>query len=469
MNENKLFREKSGRMRNRGYVIALAEGGSVAKKIGQSDIIGEQGIALIRQVVLAMNFMFYETGGVEAGIDGIIELRDEKTGEVSNRLLQVQGKATTLPFSAETKDSFEFGCSEADIEYWRGGTAPVILVVARPADGVAYWKSIRHWFADPDHLKSRKVVFDKKRDAFTKDAKAALIDIANSAAPGSISPIVRKSEELTINLLKASFAKKVYWAPTKYKDNKTFGAALRAIDARAPNEWFVKGGAVTSFNELDGTLWRRVCETGATEEFNTAEWATSDDADRTRDFVQLLNRCLNSLVFPTVRFDKKEGAYYFNKPRERAELNYKYKSVQNETSRRVVGRYGKKKDKAQTSYYRHSGFWGRFVRYDAEWFLEVNPTYHFTIDGVKPSKFQGDLLKKIKEIENNAAVFGQFVMWQNFLTNAGKSDLVRPAYPFLSLEAVPSFALDVGVPDDLWISREEHTTSPLFEAGDSQP
>ena len=65
-----------------------------AKKIGRSDIIGERGIAHIRRVTLDMGFMFYETGGVEAGIDGFIELRDEATGEVGYLILQVQGKAT---------------------------------------------------------------------------------------------------------------------------------------------------------------------------------------------------------------------------------------------------------------------------------------------------------------------------------------------------------------------------------------
>jgi hypothetical protein len=81
----------------------------VRKRIGRSDIIGEQGIAHIRRVVLDMGYVFYETGGIEAGIDGYIELRDPNTGEVGNLILQVQGKATErdrLP--AETANSFEW-------------------------------------------------------------------------------------------------------------------------------------------------------------------------------------------------------------------------------------------------------------------------------------------------------------------------------------------------------------------------
>lgn len=78
------------------------------KKIGRGDIIGQRGMAHIEGVVLSMGYMFYPTGGVEAGIDAFVELRDVETSEVGNLLLQVQGKATEkdrLP--GETEDAFD--------------------------------------------------------------------------------------------------------------------------------------------------------------------------------------------------------------------------------------------------------------------------------------------------------------------------------------------------------------------------
>jgi hypothetical protein len=96
------------------------------KKIGRSDIIGQRGMAYIDGVVHSMGYVFYPTGGVEAGIDGYIELRDEQTGVVGNVLLQVQGKSTERQrLQAETDESFEFACAENDISYWLHGTAPV--------------------------------------------------------------------------------------------------------------------------------------------------------------------------------------------------------------------------------------------------------------------------------------------------------------------------------------------------------
>ena len=171
------------------------------KRIGRSSIIGEQGIAYIRRTVLDMGHMFYETGGVEAGIDGYIELRDQETGQVGNLILQVQGKATErerLP--AETPDSFEWPCTKADIRYWRQGTAPVLLVVVQTKTNRAYWKSVRDYFPNADAMQRRSIVFDKRNDVFNASARAAISAVAASAKPGAITPPTRVTEELVSNL-----------------------------------------------------------------------------------------------------------------------------------------------------------------------------------------------------------------------------------------------------------------------------
>ena len=436
------------------------------KKIGASDIIGERGIAHIRKVVLAMGFMFYETGGVEAGIDGFIELRDEATGAVGNLLLQVQGKATQkLRLQGETETSFEFPCQDADIAYWLQGTAPVLLIIVRPELEKAYWKSIKDWFADPEHLKSRKVIFDKKRDEFTRNAKAGVIAVAAAASPGSSGPSVRKREEMLINLLGVDFAPTLYWAPTDHATDKSFGSALRELHPGAGSEWIVRGKAVLSFHRLDQEPWSELCEWQAMEEFGTDEWAYSDDDDRQRDFVALLNRGLGEFVRPKLWHDRDDEVFFFRKIRNKDNLNFSYRSLRNTTTRRVVGRYGKlKSDPTQPSYWRHSAFSGRFVRLGGKWFVGITPTYYFTKDGIDKDNWSSERLKKIKEMENNAAVLGQFVMWRDFfITHRVGGDLYVERYPFLSFNEVPSLSLEVGVPDELWKSQEADPASPLFD------
>ena len=109
-----------------------------AKRIHKSSIIGQEGVNLIEGVVLGMGFVWYPTGGLEAGIDGFIEIRDSATGEVTNSVAQVQSKAGPSFFHAETETSFEFRCDERDLDYWLQGNAPVILVVSRPQSNEAY-------------------------------------------------------------------------------------------------------------------------------------------------------------------------------------------------------------------------------------------------------------------------------------------------------------------------------------------
>ncbi len=435
------------------------------KKIGRSDIIGQRGMSHIQGVVNAMGFMFYPTGGVEAGIDGYIELRDTNTGEVSNLLLQVQGKASERDrLQGDTETSFEFPCSEADIAYWTQGTAPVLLIFVWLKEGKAYWKSLKEWFADPERVKARKVVFDKVSDEFTAEAKAGIVSVAAAARPGAAGPSVRIDEELLTNLVGVDFGETLYWAPTRHTTNKSFGAALRELDREAGSEWIVRGKSVLSFHDLDRWPWNQLCEVEAMEEFGVDEWSDSDDEDRQRDFVELLNRAVGEFVRPQLYRDRDSGVFFFRKPRDRESLNYAYRSLQNTTTRRVVGQYGKKrKDPNKPSYWRHSAFLHRFVRLGSKWFLEVTPTYHFTHDGREPDGWGSERLKKIKEIENNAAVMGQFVMWRDFLVTHSRGDLLRAAYPFVSFENVDALHLDVGVPDDLWKSHESDPTSPLFE------
>ena len=58
-----------------------------AKKIHRSSVIGQQGVNLIEKVVLGTGYLWYPTGGMEAGIDGSIEIRDPETGEVTNSIV----------------------------------------------------------------------------------------------------------------------------------------------------------------------------------------------------------------------------------------------------------------------------------------------------------------------------------------------------------------------------------------------
>lgn len=151
----------------------------MGKKIHQNSIIGQEGVNLVERLVLKMGFLWYATPGMEAGIDGVIEIRDKITGAVYNKIIQVQSKATEKRFTAETADKFHYTCDENDLRYWLEGNTPVILVVSRPRTDEAYWVSVKSYFKDPEKRASRRVVFDKNRDRFDERSAKALMDLAS--------------------------------------------------------------------------------------------------------------------------------------------------------------------------------------------------------------------------------------------------------------------------------------------------
>lgn len=384
------------------------------KRIDQRDITGDRGIALIHSIVGEMGFVWNPTG-IEAGIDGYIEIRDTVTGEMTNFVIQVQSKATDKDFQAETIDGFDYYCDARDLDYWMGGNAPVILIRSRPSTNEAYWVSIKDYFKDLSKRATKKVHFDKVKDKFDAKCKDGLVELAKPSASGIYLAPLPKTEKLVSNLLPVlSFGEKIYIAETKYRSPKTLWEKLRGLVKEPGNEWILNNKQIISFHDLNEFPWSEIC-LGAAEEFDAEEWAYTTELEKRNIFVQLLNLALSQKLSPDVRLEKKLGYYFFAATKNLAPKELSYKSLIQNTSRVVFQGYKKKKDPTQISHYRHSAFFGQFYCFDNKWYLEISPTYHFTWDGYKPSLFREDQLTGIKQLERNSAVLGQVVMWGEYL------------------------------------------------------
>ncbi len=422
------------------------------KQISQNDIVGQQGINLIEKLCLDLGFLWHPTG-LEAGIDGYIEIRLE-TGQVTNCIIQVQSKATAQPFEAETPTSFEFRCTAKDLDYWLGGNAPVILVRSRPSTNEAYWVSIKDYFQDLTRRKTGKITFDKTTNRFDPAAMSALQKLAMRADGGLYLATQPKQEIIYSNLLRLGpLPEHYYIAQTDFRTPAELFARLRELTRPVHGEWVLHTKLLTSFHDLSSRPWTEVTDPGTLEAHRTDEWAQTNDPARQRQFVQLLNSCLKEKLFRKgVKFSREAGHYYFRPSQDLTNIDYAYVSREHRTSRSVFKGYPKKSDHTQMSYYRHSAFEGRFVQYGGTWFLQITPTYHFTRDGDRLSRYAPDLLSGIKRLENNQAVHGQVVMWAHILT---ARSLFDTGPEFLDFAALQQFHLDAGLNDDAWIKRED--------------
>lgn len=426
------------------------------KKIGKRDITGQKGINVIEQVVLEMDFLWYPSGSLEAGIDGYIEIRDGETEEVLNSIIQVQSKATAkLKFQAEDSAKFEYRCEQRDIDYWLQGNAPVILVVTKVETREAYWISLKEYFRDPEKRKSQKVIFDKQKDRFNVEARDALIKLAIPRSSGIYLAPPPKKETVYTNLLRVShFGEKLYTACLTVEDETKAYSILRKFGKEKGQEWILQDGLILSFHNLRDTPWSKVCDLGTVEEHDVDEWSQSHTVDRQRQFVQLLNQTLREKVKDDLLFDNKKKCYYFKPNPDLSDRKYYYRSLAKKTHRDVFSSYINKQTK-EINYYRHSAFEAQFTKIESNWFLEITPTYFFTRDGYTRDKYDYDHLAGIKRIEKNSAVFGQLIMWAEYLSTPSQGDLFLVRYPFLAFDRLEKFDVEIGVNDSIWISNED--------------
>jgi len=183
-------------------------------------------VNLIERIVLEMGFVWNSTN-LEAGIDGTIEIRNSESNEATNFIIQVQSKATEKPFQAETDTSFEYSCDERDLDYWLKGNCPVVLVCSNVIENNAYWVSIKDYFKDNSKRKARKIIFDKKKNAFTKESKSELENLAIPETSGFYLSPAPVQEKIYSNLLELkNYPDIIYEAKTKYRNFKNLWSAL---------------------------------------------------------------------------------------------------------------------------------------------------------------------------------------------------------------------------------------------------
>lgn len=426
------------------------------KTLSKQTFLGQEGITLIERRLQTMGYWWYPSAVPECGIDGHLEIRDAQTGAMTNLIVQVQSKATESPWNRETPSGFEYTCKEEDLQYWLMGNAPVIVVFGRPKADEAYWVPVKEYFAaHPELRQSRRIIVDKTASTFDRTAADALFRLARPKDTGIyLSPRPRE-EKLYSNLLRVvSYAQTVFVGQTDIRDFQDIWDTARELGVEIGSEWSLHNGTLMSFHDLSTYPWSTFCDNGTIEAFDTDEWACSDDPDKERQFVRLLNHALRERLREWNVWRRKEDkAYYFGLGKDRRNRTIEFTGAVSEHFRTVVKKY----TLSRTHYYRHLAFYASFKRLDGAWYLTINPSYVFTTNGSKTSKYEPDLLSGIKIKEHNDTVIVQVHLWADILTRKG--DLVHTDYAFLRFSNLLTTSLPYGIADKEWLEHEELDTS----------
>ncbi|AVA23958.1 DUF4365 domain-containing protein [Rhizobium sp. NXC24] len=433
------------------------------KKLHRNQLAGEEGVHRFSARVLNVGIAFHPTGALDAGIDGFLELRDAETGEVRAQYIAAQLK-TVDQLAEDNGETFAYRPEQRDLDYWLNSNVPVILVVIHRTSDLICWKSVQSYFQVPENTQSRKIVFDREKDSLTETTAPRLAAlVAEFARPGMVVPSLRSVELLETNLLKASFPFRIQLASTDL-DMTDVRKALLIKEERPPIDWIVHNGHIVSFRDLGGPLFERACDQGSVDIVETEEWFSSDDEVTKRLFVQLLNRCLGERLRERLVFDRPKKYYFFKGHlKKRDKVVYTFRDRHGDGKRAVVTQHGRKLDGTGAAYVRHAAFFPRFLEIDGEWYLAVDPTYHFTRDGLIEYEYGAERLTTIKMFETNSNVRGHLRVWRALLTEQG--DLLHYEYPYLSFDPVEPLSHEFGVPDELWGSREDSDLIKARKAG----
>lgn len=306
------------------------------KKLTNSEMIGKAGISLIGLRLAEIGFLFHETGAVEAGTDGLVELRDPSSGQMLSTVFRLQSKATRngRAWQRETETSFEYPCKERDIADWVASNVPVVLVCSDVARQIGFWKDATAYFKSPERRADRRVIFDKRADVFDHTAAAALAAIAIPRTAGLNIPPPARAEELLSNLLPViDYPHSLLVAPALV--NKMWEVEEVLRDAGIGVECFVRAGQLYSFRQPAEPAWEQLCDTAGAERFASSEWAKSEEPVRQHEFAELLRRALGEKVRDMMDYDRRDKLFYFRAP---ADLS----DVRLPSGRRVFAAYRKR-------------------------------------------------------------------------------------------------------------------------------
>ncbi len=424
----------------------------MTKTITDSQVLGELGETAAKKIVLETGFIYEHRGRLEAGTDGLIELRDPKSGAPLGKLLGVQVKATaTGKYLRETETAFEYLLKPADLKYWRQSNIPVIIVLWRQSDGSAYWKDV----TDSVRGDERRLKFDKVDDVFDTGCADRLGGLTvDRRTPGVFVPPLNQGETAIINLLRIKLPEEIFIATSPFGSGRDAVPEL-VKQSNVRFDWVIRKRRYVSFFDPREYGTKAIVDLDQVEAIDTAIFALNDDVDDTNDTMDLLRRTVERQLAAQLTYLRKERLFYFHAVAANKSRSYRYTANVKETSARVVSAYANKKNPEGKGYVRHHAATFRFERLADEWFIVVDPTFYFTNDGFRPHRYPAALLAGKKRLERNAAVRGQVIMWQHLLAESTKQDeglfdKRQQTDVFLGLEHLPVIELSRAVPESSW-------------------
>jgi hypothetical protein len=390
------------------------------------------------------------------GEDAELDLPAETRSPESPRHYLADGGRRGFP--GENATGFRFRCEADHIDYWLRRGRPVVLICVNLREQRAWWKRLDTWFADPARRARCMVDFDKAADAFDVSAFTLLAAIATPA--GEALPRLEGSEQLVSNLLAVTgFAPQIWSASTPCRDRADAWERMRSNRA-FESGFHLSGGRIHTLASLEDGPLAVLCD-GPVTSVPTAEWSDAQDDDVQRRFTALLNFTLRAAHHDELVWHPKKKIVYYQASADlsKRKVRGRYKGSK---GRAFFTPYHGKDDATKVRYCRHYAAGLHFQRWAGQWYLEINPTYHFTIDGRRDSYYDAEYVAKIKRMERNSAVYQLVRAWADYLH--GEDTLFRRRDERILFGSLLTVETDAAIDEKAWVPPPD---PPAPAPGDS--
>ena len=209
----------------------------------------------------------------------------------------------------------------------------------------------------------------------------------------------------------------------------------------------LSGGRIHTLASLEDGPLAVLCD-GPVTSVLVEDWAYSEDDDVQRRFTALLNFTLRAAHHDELVFHPKKKIVYYQASSDlsKRKVRGRYRGSK---GRAFFTPYHGKDDATKIRYCRHYAAGLYFQRWAGQWYLEINPTYHFTIDGRRDSYYDAEYVATIKRMERNSAVYQLVRAWADYLH--GEDTLFKSRDERIMFGSLLSIDADAAIDEKAWL------------------
>jgi hypothetical protein len=198
--------------------------------------------------------------------------------------------------------------------------------------------------------------------------------------------------------------------------------------------WVCHGNKLFSFHDIAQCGLISVVDAGSVERLNVSDLANSAETDNVNILKQLLWAETRELLKQHhVRMHSMDGFFYFG-PTEEGQVERKETWIGKRTAiRRVFEVKYQRKDPSKVAHQKHFSFDLTFTKLGDDWYAQIVPSWYYSYDGYRQSRWHDELLSAQKRLDHNATVRNMVRFVAYFLSGAKKNDDENHGLRFLSL------------------------------------